>query len=323
MTLCHGAISARSFFLAIFLLARVLVTAQTGTQLRELSPAETKSSESAPQTFSTKVREVNVLFSASDWRGRFVADLKSADVTVFDNGGQPESITYFLREENLPLEVGILIDVSGSVANVFHAQQKAASLFLQQTLRSSDQASLIAFGTDIRVVQDFTKSVSLLGSAIANLSAGDTGTAIFDAVRTSSERLAQQQQFGPNRRALVLITDGEDNASHGQLNDAIDAALQSEVVIFALNTNVHPESTDAWLKKLAESTGGNVLHASGEKALRSAFGKVNQQLRSQYVLGYKPSHLQTDRRFHRIRLTVHKFGLHVQCRKGYYVADQD
>src|SRR5579859_1769498 len=124
MTLCHGAISARSFFLAIFLLARVLVTAQTGTQLRELSPAETTSSEAAPQTFSAKVREVNVLFSASDWRGRFVADLKSADVTVFDNGGQPESITYFLREENLPLEVGILIDVSGSVANVFHAQQK-------------------------------------------------------------------------------------------------------------------------------------------------------------------------------------------------------
>ena len=321
MSGCSAAISTRSFFLVIFLLARALVTAQVGTQLKEPSLEGTMNSESAPQVFSARVREVNVLFSASDWRGRFVPDLKAADVMVFDNGKQPESITYFLRQENLPLEVGILIDVSGSVANVFRAQQKAASLFLQQTLRSTDQASLIAFGIDTRVVQEFTTNVSLLGSAIANLSAGDSGTAIFDAVRTSSERLAQQPQSGTNRRALVLITDGEDNASHGQLDDAIHAALQSEVVIFALNTNVHPESTDRWLKELAESTGGNVLHAAGEKALKAAFGKVNQQLRSQYVLGYKPSHLQTDRSFHRIHLTVHKFGLHVQCRKGYYVAD--
>lgn len=321
MARCRATILPRSLFLVIFLLARALVAAQTGTQLREPSPAVTTSSESAPQIFSARVREVNVLFSASDWRGRFVPDLKAADVIVFDNGKQPESITYFLRQDNLPLEVGILIDVSGSVANVFRAQQKAAWLFLQQTLRSTDQASLIAFGIDTRVVQEFTTNVSLLGSAIANLSAGDSGTAIFDAVRTSSERLAQQPQSGTNRRALVLITDGEDNASHGQLDDAIHAALQSEVVIFALNTNVHPESTDRWLKELAESTGGNVLHAAGEKALKSAFGRVNQQLRSQYLLGYKPSHLQTDRSFHRIRLSVHKFGLHVQCRKGYYVAD--
>lgn len=321
MLRCRSAISPRSFFLVIFLLARVLLIAQTGNQLREPPPAGTTSSEPVSPTFSARVREVNVLFSASDWRGRFVSDLKPTDVTVFDNGKQPESIIYFLREENLPLEVGILIDVSGSVANVFRAQQKAASMFLEQTLRSTDQASLITFGTETRVVQEFTTNVPLLGSAIANLGVGDTATAIFDAVRTSSEILAQQQQSGPNRRALVLITDGEDNASHGQLNDAIDAALQSEVVIFVLNTNVHPESTDAWLKKLAESTGGNVLHAAGEKTLKAAFGRVNQQLRSQYVLGYKPAYLQTDRSFHRIRLTVHKFGLHVQCRKGYYVAD--
>jgi VWFA-related protein len=289
--------------------------------LRELSPAATANSESDTQTFSANVREVSVLFSASDWRGRFVSNLTPADLRVFDNGKQPESITYFLREENLPLEVGILIDVSGSVANVFQAQQKAASLFLQQTLRPSDHASLIAFGSETHVVQDFTPSLSQLASAIGHLTAGDTSTAIYDSVRTSCEKLARRQQSGPNRRALVLITDGEDNASQGQLDDAIDAALQSDVVIFALNTNVNPESTDRGLEKLAENTGGTLLHAAGERALKSAFQRVNQQLRSQYLLGYKPRHLQTDRNFHRIRLTSHKFGLHIYCRKGYYVAD--
>jgi VWFA-related protein len=289
--------------------------------LRELSPAATANSESDTQTFSASVREVNVLFSASDWRGRFVSNLTPADMMVFDNGKQPESITYFLREENLPLEVGILIDVSGSVANVFHAQQKAASLFLQQTLRPSDQASLIAFGSETHVVQDFTPNLSQLASAIGHLRAGDATTAIYDAVAASCASLAQQQRSEPNRRALVLITDGEDNASQGQLDDAIDVALQSDVVIFVLNTNLNPESTDRGLQKLAENTGGTLLHAAGERALKSAFRRVNQQLRSQYLLGYKPRRLQTDRNFHRIRLTSHKFGLHIYCRKGYYVAD--
>jgi VWFA-related protein len=289
--------------------------------LRELSPAETANSESDTQTFSANVREVNVQFSASDWRGRFVSDLTRADMAVFDNGKQPESITYFLREENLPLEVAILIDVSPSVTNVFQAQQKAASLFLRQTLRPSDQASLIAFGSETHVVQDFTPNLSRLASAIEQLRTADTATAIYDAVRTSCEKLAQQQLSGPDRRALILITDGEDNASQGQLDDAINAALQSDVVIFALNTNLNPESTDRGLQKLAENTGGTLLHAAGERALKSAFRRVNRQLRSQYLLGYKPRHLQTDRNFHRIRLTSHKFGLHIYCRKGYYVAD--
>lgn len=321
MPRCCAVISPRSAFLALLLLACISVAAQTGMQLRELSPAEAANSEPHTQTFSAKVREVNVLFSASDWRGRFVSNLKPADVMVFDNGKPPDSITYFLREDNLPLEVGILIDVSGSVANVFRAQQKAASLFLQQTLRSTDQASLIAFGADTRVVQDFTTNASLLSSSITSLSAGDTTTAIYDAIRVSCERLGKAKEPGFHRRALVLITDGEDNSSKGKLDDAIDAALQSEVVIFALNTNVNPEWTDSWLKKVAESTGGTLLHAAGDRALKSAFGRVNQQLRSQYLLGYKPPRPQTDRTFHRIHLSAHKFGLHIQCRKGYYVAD--
>ena len=316
--------SLQVFSVLLGLSLQLRTTAQTGMSFSEPSTNVLTNAdipESNPQTFLTKVREVNVLFSAMDWRGRFVSDLNQSDVTVFDNGKRLPSITYFLREENLPLEVGILIDVSASVANVFRAQQKAATLFLQQTLRPADKASLIAFGIDTRMVQDFTPSLTLLSSAIGDLRVGDSSTAIYDAVQTSCERLAKGRQSELTRRALILITDGEDNASKSTLQDAVAAALRSEVVVFALNTNVQPEWTDQSLKQLAESSGGTLLHAAGEKALRSAFGRVNEQLRSQYLLGYKPPHVDAQSTFHRIRLTSHKFGMHIYCRKGYYVAD--
>ena len=277
--------------------------------------------EATTKTFSTRVREVNVLFSASDWRGHFVSNLSAADVRLTENGKPADTITYFLREENLPLRVAMLIDVSGSVVNVFRGQQKAAVIFLQQTLRPSDAASLMSFANDVRIVQDFTSDLPTLTSRIKTLAAGDSATAIYDAVRTSCERLAKDRSSILSRRALILITDGEDNRSLGSVDEAILTALQSEVIIFALNTNPDPEYTDRWLKKLAESTGGELLHAGSTRELASAFRRVNQQLRSQYLLGYKPPAWSADPGFHRIRVTTHRIGLHVHCRKGYYQAD--
>jgi len=277
--------------------------------------------DTTAKTFSTRVREVNVLFSASDWRGHFVSNLTAADVRVTDNGKPADTITYFLREENLPLRVGLLIDVSGSVENVFRDQQKAAVIFLKQTLRPSDAASLMSFAEHVRVVRDFTSDLPSLTSGIKALAAGESATAIYDSVRISCERLVKDRSSSLNRKVLILITDGDDNRSQGNIDEAIDAALQSEVIIFALNTHPVPEYTDPGLKKLAESTGGELLHAGRTGELASAFRRVNQQLRSQYLLGYKPPRWNADRGFHRIRVTAHRFGLHVRCRKGYYQED--
>ena len=217
--------------------------------------------EASKGTFSARVREVNVLFSASDWRGRFVSNLTASDVRVFDNGKSPQSLTYFLRQSDLPLKVELLIDVSGSVGPVFRSQQQAAAIFLQQALRLSDSAAITTFGVQSHVVQDFSSNLDSLTSAVRRMSAGESLTAVYDAVSGSCARLAGGGESGLNRRALILITDGEDNSSHASIDEAIDAALQSEVVIFALNTSLAPGYTDTFLQKLTESTGGRVLHA--------------------------------------------------------------
>lgn len=284
-------------------------------------PSSHNSAEDATETFSARVREVNVLFSASDWRGRFVSNLTLSDINVRDNGEQPQSLTYFLRQSDLPLRIGILVDVSGSVGNVFPDQQQAAEIFLQQTLRPSDSASVITFSDQARVAQDFTGNLEALTGVIHRLKAGESSTAIYDAVKTSCKKLSQEGDTSLNRRVLVLITDGEDNSSVAKIEDAIDTSLQSEVVIFALNTNLVSESTDPLLKKLTENTGGRVLHARGPWELKMAFRRVNEQLRNQYLLGYKPANWQADRSFHKIRVTTRRFGLRVHCRKGYYATE--
>ena len=279
------------------------------------------SAEAATGTFSARVREVNVLFSASDWRGRFVSNLALSDLKVRDNGEEPQSLTYFVRQSDLPLRIGILVDVSGSVGNVFPAQQQAAEIFLQQTLRPSDVASIITFSDQARVAQDFTGKLDALASAVHRLKAGEASTAIYDAVNTSCKKLSEEGNATLTRRVLVLITDGEDNSSIAKVEDAINTSLQSEVVIFALNTNLVSESTDVLLKKLTENTGGRVLHARGPWELKTAFRKVNEQLRNQYLLGYKPANWQADHSFHKIHVTTRRFGLRVHCRKGYYATE--
>ena len=284
--------------------------------LTDLDPAKSTSG-----SFSSRVREVNVLFSVSDWHGHFVSNLSPSDVKVLDNGQAPQSLTYFLRQSDLPLKVELLIDISGSVGPVFRAQRQAAAIFLEQTLRPSDSASIIGFGIQSRVVQEFTSNLESLTGSVRRMSAGESMTAIYDAVKNSCTRLASGEESSRNRRALILITDGEDNSSHIRIDEAIDAALQSEVVVFALNTSMAPGYTDPFLQKLTVSTGGRVLHARGTGELKSAFRKVNEQLRNQYLLGYKPSHWQADSSFHKIRLTARRFGVQVHCRKGYYAIE--
>ena len=277
--------------------------------------------EATTGTFSTRAREVNLLFSASDWLGHFVSNLTPSDIKVLDNGQEPQSLTYFLRQSDLPLKVGLLIDVSGSVGTFFRAQQQAAAIFLQQTLRPSDSAIIIAFGGKSRVVQDFTSNLESLMNAVHRLSAGESSTAIHDAVSNSCERLSAKAESGLARRVLILITDGQENSSHLSIEDAIEAALQSDVIIFSLNTSPTRILSDPMLEKLSKSTGGRVLRANGARELKSAFRKINEQLRNQYLLGYKPPDWQADHTFHRIGITARRFGLHIHCRKGYYAIE--
>jgi len=277
-----------------------------------------KKVEDSAGTFSTGVREVNVVFSASNWHGHFVSNLSPSDVRVFDNGKQPESLTYFFHEADLPLRVGILIDASGSVEHLFGAEQKAAAIFLKETLRPSDSASVNVFGERSRTVQDFTSDLESLTAAVRRLQPTTSATAIYDAVKSACEKLGADRDSTLRRRALILITDGEDNLSRTTIGEAIDAALESEVVVFALNTHPVPQTTQPILRKLAESTGGEAFYSRGAGQLKVAFRRVNDQLRHQYVLAYKPPNWQADHSFHKIRVTTRRLDVWVHCRKGYY-----
>ena len=316
-------------FLTIFVVLCACAVGQQGPQLqsdlaRVLSPAvpaEESLADTKAATISARVREVNVLFSATDWRGRFASNLTLSDLNVRDNGRQPQSLTYFLRQSDLPLRVGILIDVSASVGNVFPAQQRAAEIFLRQTLRPSDSASIMTFAGETHIAQDFTGNLQALTDAVSRLQAGEESTAIYDAVQTSSNKLSSAGKEGLSRRVLILITDGQDTSSVVKQEDAIRAALQSNVVIFALNTNDRPEFTDPALRKLTENTGGSVLYAHGKAQLSQAFRKLNEELRSQYLLAYKPLNWQADNSYHHIQLTAKRFGMRIHCRKGYYAKE--
>ena len=305
-----------------------LIAQLSSAQKQEILPTEPSAivnggniADVGTQTFSTRAREVNVLFSASNWRDQFVSNLKPSDVRVFDNGKESLSLTYFLHETDLPLRVALLIDISGSVEKLFRSQQQAATLFLQQTLRPSDSASVMVFAHHMRVVQNFTSSLETLTGAVRRLVPGEDDTAIYDAVNDACEKLGGEGDGSIKRRALILITDGDENSSRLSIDDAIETALEHEVVVFALNTHPRPQDTDPTLKKLTRSTGGRVLHAYSASELKFAFGKVNEQLRNQYLLGYKPPRWQADHSFHKIRVTTRRFGLRIHCRKGYYAIE--
>jgi len=318
--------SLRFELLIVFVMLSARPFAQTPPPADSLfsasrAPSSYDAPEASKETFSARVREVNLLFSATDWRGRFVSNLTPSDIKVLDNGQQAQSLTYFLRQSDLPLKVGLLIDVSGSVGNFFKDQQQAATIFLQETLRPSDSASVITFGLQSRVAQDFTSDLQSLKSAVQGLSVGESSTAIYDAVSNSCAKLSAGSESGFARRVLILITDGEENASHSRIENAIDAALQSDVIVFALNTNRSQQLTDSMLQKLSKSTGGTVLHANGSRELKAAFRKINEQLRNQYLVGYKPPHWKADQSFHKIRVTTQRFALRIHCRKGYYAIE--
>lgn len=311
--------------LIVIMLSCGLAFAQTpppaDSFLAESPAASSHDIDASTGTFSARVREVSLLFSVSDWRGRFVSNLTPSDVKVLDNGQQPQSLTYFLRQSDLPLRVGLLIDVSGSVGTFFSDQQQAASIFLQQILRPSDSATIMSFGGESRVVQDFTSNLQSLTNAVHGLSAGESSTAIYDAVSSACAKLSSASGSELARRVLILITDGEENSSHSSLEDAIEAALQSDAIVFALNTSPSQVFSDPMLQKLSRSTGGSVLNAHGARALKSAFRKIDEQLRNQYLLGYKPPHWQADHSFHKIRVSSLRFGLRIHCRKGYYAVE--
>jgi Ca-activated chloride channel homolog len=276
-------------------------------------------------TIKKRVDEVNVLFIATDKHGKFVRNLNENDFHILDDHKPPQSIIDFKRETDLPLEMGLLVDVSGSVHNRFDFEQQAAIGFMQHVLRPGfDKAFVVGFNAHGQLAQDFTDNVALLSTGVKNLHSGG-GTALYDAVyRACKDKLLKDKSDHPIRRAIVILSDGEDNQSEVSKAQAIEMAQRAEVLIYAISTDDSGLILrgDRNLEQLADATGGRAFFPFKMKDITHSFAAIEDELRSQYVVSYKPSDFDADGRYRSIEITALKKDLQVRSRKGYYAPRQ-
>jgi len=289
------------------------------------APAKEQPRETADESgifhIGVEVDLVDLIFTATDKHGHFIKDLKKEDLRLLDEGKPPVQIEAFESETGLPLRVGLLIDASNSVRDRFRFEQDAAVEFLHQVVRpKSDQAFVIGFDSLSDLTQDYTDNTDALAHGVRVLRPGG-GTALHDAVFQASEKLAKAPLRGPARRAIILLSDGDDNQSRHTREEAIEAALRAEVLIYVISTNVTGEDKrgDKVLMRYAEATGGRVFFPLRIEEVSNAFAEIQDELRSQYVLAYKPENFAQDGRYRSISLDAPKRpNVKIRARKGYY-----
>ncbi len=307
----------KSLLLALFL---SLLAAGQGTSAdAQATPAGVD--QDAATTIVKTVNEVNVVFTVTDKHGRFVNNLKREDFKILDDNKPAAAVSSFRSETDLPLRVGLLIDASSSIRDRFKFEQEAAIEFLNQIVRPrSDQAFVLGFDSVAEVTQDFTDDTDRLAHGIHMLRPGG-GTALYDALYSAChERLARARSAGTMRRAIILLSDGEDNQSRFTREQAVQEAQRTEVIVYAISTNISGIKTrgDKVLEYFANATGGRVFFPLKLDDVATAFRQIEAELRSQYAVSYRPANLVADGRFRAISIESLRKGLRVRCRRGYY-----
>ena len=289
-----------------------------------LSDATTDTDEPV-LTIKKRVDEVNVLFIATDRHGKFVRNLNQNDFSIFDDHKPVESILNFRRETDLPIEMGLLMDVSGSVEGRFGFEKEAATGFLQHIIRPGyDRAFVVGFNKESHLAQDFTDQVPLLAAGVQRLNNGG-GTALYDAIyKACKEKLLRENSGHPIRKAIVILSDGEDNQSEHSRAQAIEMAQRAEVLVYAISTDDSGLILrgDKVLEDLASATGGRAFLPYKMKDITHSFAAIEDELHSQYAISYKPSDFDADGRYRSIEITALKKDLQVRARRGYYAPRQ-
>jgi Ca-activated chloride channel family protein len=285
---------------------------------------EQSDSDESVTTLKKTVNEVRVVFTVTDRHGHYIKDLKKNDVRVIDDQ-KPAEIRSFYAETDLPLQVGLLVDASNSVRDRFKFEQDAAIEFLNSIIRPRyDKAFVVGFDATPEVTQDFTDSTESLSTGVRMLRAGG-GTAMYDALYFSCrDKLLKQEQTGPVRRAIILLSDGEDNLSHVTREEAIEMAERAEVIVYTISTNISgmKGKGDKVLERIAEATGGRAFFPFQMREMSDAFLSIQEELRSQYAVAYKPANFIADGSFRTIEILAQDRGLKVRTRKGYYAPKQ-
>ena len=284
-------------------------------------PASADDQEETLTTIVKQVDEVNVVFTVTDKRGKFINDLKKDDFRVMDDNKPAQSIRSFRSETNLPLRVGLLVDASNSIRDRFKFEQEAAIEFLNQIVHQQDLAFVIGFDTTPEVTQNFTNNTELLSKGVRMLRPGG-GTAMYDAIYYAcrDEIMAKDKGTLATRRAIILLSDGEDNQSRVSREEAVEMAQKAEVIIYAISTNTSGQKLkgDKVLEHFAEETGGRAFFPFKIQDVSDAFSQIQDELRSQYAISYKPADFQLNGKYHSIEILADNKKYKVRARKGYY-----
>jgi Ca-activated chloride channel family protein len=270
--------------------------------------------------------EVNVVFTVTDKHGKRVTDLKQGDFQFVDDNKPAAEIRSFHAETNLPLQVALLIDASNSVRDRFKFEQESAIEFLNQTVRRGyDQAMVVGFDVTPEVTQDFTDDSEKLDHGVRELRPGG-GTALYDALYYACrDKMLKKAQAGPTRRAIILLSDGEDNQSHVTREEAIEMAQRAEAVVYTISTNTSGTkgTGDKVLERIADATGGLAFFPFQLRDVANDFAEIQAELRSQYAVSYKPADFKPDGHFRTIEIVANdRKTFRVRARRGYYAPVQ-
>ncbi|SRR6266496_2173453 len=303
-----------------------------------------QSEDQSMETLKVNVEVVQLFFNVKDKHGALIPSLTKDDFDILEDG-KPQTIKYFKSESDLPLTLGILIDTSGSQQRVLEMEKEVGGSFLENTLRPKDEAFVISFDVDVNLLHDFTSSIRNLkhalneakintggascngipglgGGPVPCTSSGPRGTLLYDAVYLASH---DELSHEVGRKAMILLTDGEDVGSRLKVKDAVEAAQKADVICYVLLIadrgfyGLGGYGGDSAMKKLTQETGGRMIEVGNKiEKLKQAFEQISQELRSQYNIGYTPTNSVRDGSFRKVQIHSKKGDYKIQARAGYY-----
>jgi VWFA-related protein len=265
-------------------------------------------------------REVDLIFTVTNKKGAFVTGLQQQGFGLLDDGRPPQRVVSFKQQTNLPLRVGIMMDTSSSIRQRFQFEQQAATDFLLQVLHPADRAFVEGFDVQTDIAQDFTNRIDLLDTGIRRLRPGG-GTALFDSMyKTCRDQMLTLRQDVAVRKAIVLVSDGDDDYSRALESDAIKMCQRAETIVYTISTNTGPskDKGDDVLQQIADATGGQAFFPTRMEDVAIGFHNIEIELRSQYSLVYIPSEFKQDGSFRTIYLQSLDPRYNVRAKKGYF-----
>ncbi|ADW70583.1 VWA domain-containing protein [Granulicella tundricola] len=276
------------------------------------------------QPFQLTVRAnlVSLVFTVTDKKGRFVKDLHLSDFGLLDNGLQPEKVLDFKQQTDLPLRVGIMLDTSSSIRTRFKFEQDSAIDFFLSVMHQNDRAFVEGFDVQTYLPQDYTNNIDLLDQGIRKLRPGG-GTALFDSLyKTCRDQMLALQADNEVRKALILVSDGDDNYSRASMTDAIKMCQRADTIVYTISTDTSPTrgKGGAVLESISGATGGRTFFPIKLEDVAIGFKNIEIELRSQYLLQYRPAEFTQDGKFRTILLrgANRAKDLTVRARTGYF-----